>query len=252
MTPVVLAATDEPDGPPYGGRWTAEQDDTSDRGMFGRGGGPGQGQGAMAGRGQGQPGQGHGMARGGGPGQGMGPGMGQGMGPGQAQGRGTGPGQGLRGDGDCLLDGTAAQGELTDAQKALLAENAETEKMSHDLYVAFFDAHGDYRFERVAQAETQHLEALRMLMDRYDVTDPTVGLDEGEFASDEIQADYDAYLEQGAESLEAALEVAADYERADIAGLEEFADDVTDAADVDQVLGHLADGSRMHLEAFSR
>ena len=232
VTPVVLAADDQPTDQPYGPRWT--DDDSTARGPMS----------GLGNRGQG-PGNGQAQGRGGVPG------MGHGMGPGAGQGMGPGAGQGMRGDGDCLLADGAAQGELTDAQKATVAENAETEKLSHDLYVAFFEQTGDYRFERVAQAETKHLEALQMLMDRYDIADPTEGLDEGDFASDSVQKSYDAYLEDGSASLKAALSVAADYEREDVAALEKFAAEV-DAADVDQVFEHLADGSRMHLQAFSR
>lgn len=236
VTPVVLAA-DDPEPTPSGPRWSDSED---------WGGGP------MAERrgerfqegwmhGQGSPGAGHGMGRG--AGHGMGPGAGHGMGPGA--------GQQPRGDGDCPLLDDAAKGTLASEQESTVAEQAELEKMSHDLYVVFAEQNGDYRFERIAAAETRHLDAVRTLMDRYGIDDPTVGLDEGEFTSEAVQTMYDDLLDEGSESLEAALKVSQEHERQDIAGLETFAEDV-DAPDAAQVFEHLADGSEMHLQAFSR
>ncbi|HEU4513839.1 MAG TPA: DUF2202 domain-containing protein [Nocardioidaceae bacterium] len=221
VTPMVLAADDDP--APYGPRWDQDGD-----------GGPGWMQERMQGRMQG---------RGMGPGAGMGPGM---M---QAGGMGPGAGQGMRGAGDCLF-ADAAKGTLTDAQKQTLADQAEKEKLSHDVYVAYFESTGDYRFERIAESEDQHLEALRNLMDRYDVTDPTEGLDEGEFRSDTVDSAYDAYLDEGDE-LGTALKAAQAIEEKDIAGLEKAAKGI-DAPDAEQVYEHLTRASEMHLQAFSR
>ncbi|HEX6247874.1 MAG TPA: DUF2202 domain-containing protein [Nocardioidaceae bacterium] len=228
VTPVVLAMNDDPEPVGAGPRWA----DDDARGPMGQGNGMAQMQGRGQGPGQGSPGQGHGMARG------------QVMGPGN--------GQGMRGDGDCtqLLEGVD-KGTLSDAQQQTVAEQAELEKMTHDLYLVFAEETGDWRFERIAEAESRHLEAVRLLLDRYDVTDPTDGLAQGEFTSDAVQTMYDEYVEEGSESLEAALKVGADHERDDIAALEKFADDV-DADDVERVFEHLVDGSEMHLAAFTR
>lgn len=223
VTPMVLAADDDPT--PYGPRW----DGDSGRGwmqerMQARGMGPGM----MQGRGRGQM-QGRGM----GPGAGMGPGT----------------GQGTRGDGGCLL-ADAEQGTLTDAQEQELLAQAEHEKLARDTYVAYFESTGDYRFERVAASEEQHLEAIRMLLDRYDLTDPTAGLDEGEFRSDAVEGTYQEYLAEG-DDLESALEVAQGIERDDIADLGKASEGL-DAPDVEQVYQHQIRASEHHLAAFSR
>lgn len=219
VTPMVLAADDDPT--PYGPRW--DEDGDSGRGWM---------QEQMQERG-------------------MGPGMMQGRGRGQMQGRGMGPGagQGTRGAGDCLL-AEAEQGTLTDAQKQELRAQAEHEKLARDTYVAYFESTGDYRFERIAASEDQHLEAIRMLLDRYDLTDPTAGLDEGEFTSDAVEGTYREYLAEGGD-LESALEVAQGIEKDDIADLEKATDGL-DAPDVEQVYEHQIRASEHHLAAFSR
>jgi hypothetical protein len=221
VTPMVLAADDDP--APYGPRW--DEDGASGRGWM---------QERMQQRG-------------------MGPDMMQGRGWGQMQGRGMGPGAGMgpgtRGDGGCLL-ADAEQGTLTDAQEQELRAQAEHEKLARDTYVAYFESTGDYRFERIAASEEQHLEATRMLLDRYDLTDPTAGLDEGEFKSDAVERTYQEYLAEG-DDLESALEVAQGIEKDDIADLEKASEGL-DAPDVEQVYEHQIRASEHHLAAFSR
>jgi hypothetical protein len=223
VTPGVLAADEDPAPAPAGPRW-ADEDTAPGRGpMFDRGEGRIDGPGRMHGRGHG---------------------MGPGAGPGAGQGR--------HADGDCpRLLGEASTGTLTEAQEQMLAEQAENEKMAHDLYVELADATGDHRFSRVAASETRHLQAVRTLMDRYGIDDPTDGYAAGEFASEAVANKYAAYLAEGSASPEAALEVGRTHEAEDVEALRKAAQDV-DAPDVKRVLEHLADSSEMHLSAFSR
>jgi hypothetical protein len=193
----------------------------------------------------------------GGMGPGLGYGMGRGTGPGMSYGpRGGAPGDGAygmrgpRGDlrGDCLAD--AESGTLTDEQKQQLADQAVLEKISHDAYVAFAEDTGDPRFEHIAWSETRHLEAVRTLMDRYDVADPTKGLATGELSGDAATT-YQDYLDAGSASTKAALATAREIEQKDIDGLRNAAEGL-DAPDVQQLYDHLERASEMHLAVFSR
>lgn len=221
--PAVLAA-DAPAPAPFGARW-GDGDDRPGGPMMG-------GATMMQGRGRGQ-----------------GNGSGWQMGPGMRWSEGAGPG--VRGGGLCggLLRG-AAQGALTTAQEQDLVAQAEVEKLSHDVYLAFADSTGDPRFEHIAWSETRHLAAVRALMDRYDLTDPTAGDRVGEFDSDAVLAAYESAVAKGSDSLQDALDVAADLERTDIDGLRAAAEGL-DAPDVEQVYAHLTMASQMHLAAFS-
>lgn len=216
VTPVVLAANDNQTAQRPGPRW-------NDDGPGGRGMGPGMG---------------HGQRRGvrGGAGHGMGGGTGGGMGPGRGAG------------GECPAD--AEKGTLTAEQKQRLADQAVLEKLSHDVYVVFGKDTGDPRFEHIAWSETRHLEAVRTLLDRYQVADPTKGLDEGELPRD-AKDDYNKYIDAGSTSTQAALKTAQGIEQKDIAGLARAAAGL-DAPDVEQVYEHLTMASEMHLAAFSR
>lgn len=151
-------------------------------------------------------------------------------------------------DRDCdgFLGGTVT--ELSPAQARALARQAEMEKLSHDVYLGLADVGQDPRFTRIAQSENRHLSALRTLMDRHGVEDPTAGKSVGEFTSKDLARRYHDYLDRGTASPAAALEVAREVERHDMAGLEAAAKNL-DAPDLERVFDHLADASRMHLEA---
>lgn len=226
--PAVLAADDSSPAP-YGARW-GDDDDRPGGAMMG---GAMMGGAMMQGRSRGQDN---------GSGWQMGPGMGwrNGAGP-------RGRGGGACGGG---LLGGAAQGTLTPAQERDLAAQAEVEKLSHDVYLAFADSTGDPRFEHIAWSETRHLAAVRTLMDTYDVTDPTAGDRVGEFDSDAFRSTYESAVADGSKSLQDALTVAAGLERTDIDGLE-AATEGLDAPDVERVYAHLTMASQMHLAAFS-
>ncbi|WP_341953065.1 DUF2202 domain-containing protein [Salinibacterium sp. TMP30] len=140
-------------------------------------------------------------------------------------------------------------GTLTSEQEATLSLMAEEEKVAHDLYVAFGDLYGDKVFDRVSNAETKHLSAVQVLLERYDLADPTVGLAPGEFSSESMQELYDSLFAQGSVSRDGAFEAARTIEKNDISDIAAAAESVT-APDVLAVYSHLLSGSEKHLNAF--
>ena len=166
--------------------------------------------------------------------------------------RGQGQGMGNRGPGMAGQGAiTAPMGTLNDAQKAELAAMAEEEKVAHDLYVALAKKYPELRqFTNIAKAELQHLTAVRTLMDRYGVADPTKRFAAGEFKTPAFQTMYNDLL-AGATDSAKALAAGVAVEKADIADLK-AAIKAVDAPDVLQVYGNLLAGSERHLVAFSR
>lgn len=161
--------------------------------------------------------------------------------------RGSGMGSGMRnGTGMGVLP---ASGTLTTQQKTTLAAMAEEEKLAHDVYLALAADTGDLRFTRIATAEQRHLNAVRTLMLRYGVTDPTAGKAAGEFASSSVAQQYSELVAQGTTSLAAALEVGRSIEQADIADLRAASQNLK-AADVTAVYAHLSAASAQHLRVF--
>jgi hypothetical protein len=172
-------------------------------------------------------------------------------GSGARNGNGMGAGAGRQGTARSTADPLAGlvQGSLTAGQKASLAGMAEEEKLAHDVYVALAGTSGDTRFTRIAAAETRHLTEVRALLTRYGVADPTAGKADGVFATAAIQQQYTEFVARGDDSLEAALAVGRDIEKADIAALTAARAGVT-APDVLTVYTRLSDGSSRHLRAF--
>jgi hypothetical protein len=202
--------------------------------------------------GRGPGGYGNGMGPGGMGTGGLGPG-GMGMsgtgGPGMGLGGAGGPGMGA-GDGACGMLLNVPSGTLTDAQKRTLAAMAEEEKLAGDLYRAFAEKYPAAIFSRIAVAEDRHLAAVRTLLTRYALTDPTAGKAAGQFTTAATKATYDRLLAQGLRSEDAALAVGQQVEKADVAELQSALTRVT-AADVRQVYQHLLNASRQHLTAFT-
>ncbi len=184
-----------------------------------------------------------------GQGNGSGNGMGNRQGRGNGQGNGMGQGQG-QGQGMSGLDLTGvASGTLTADQKTKLAGMAEEEKMAHDLYVALAAKYpADHQFANIAKAETKHLTAVRTLLTRYGIADPTAGKAEGSFASERMQTLYNQLL-AGATTSQAALAAGVTVEKTDIADLANAKVGVT-APDVNLVYTNLTQGSEHHLKAF--
>lgn len=185
-----------------------------------------------------------------GTGHGMRDGMRNGM-RGRAGGA-DGNGYGMRNGGGMMGDPGAdlpASGTLTDAQKTALAGMAEEEKLAHDVYVVLAGSTGDRRFTMIAASETRHLSAVRTLLDRYDVTDPTAGRADGSFTTPAVQSLYAALVAEGKGSPAAALAVGQKIEKLDIADLAKAGADVR-AADVTTVYSRLSAASQRHLAAF--
>lgn len=164
-----------------------------------------------------------------------------------------GPGGTVRGTctqvGPGLGSGIVAGGTLTAAQRATLVHMAEEEKLARDLYTALAARFPSLRqFSRIARSEATHLAAVRTLLTRYGIADPTVGKSAGTFSDPALQSLYDRLL-AGATSPARALAAGVTVEKVDIADLARATEGVT-AADVLRVYTNLSRGSQMHLRAF--
>ena len=174
---------------------------------------------------------------------------GSGMGPGYRTGAAGGPEAGRTTHGGSCLGVTAARGTLTEQQKTTLAAMAQEEKLAHDLYAAFAAKYPAVVFDRIAAAETQHLTAVRGLLDRYGLTDSTAGQPAGTFTDRTVQASYAKLLAEGRANEAAAVQVGQRVETSDVAALRAALSGLT-APDVQQVYTHLLTASQHHLSVF--
>ena len=145
----------------------------------------------------------------------------------------------------------APSGTLTASQKDELVYMVEEEKLAHDVYVALAAKYPSIvQFSRIAKSESRHQDALRTLLSRYGLADPTIGLAAGEFSTAAFQSLYDSLVAQATDAA-SALAVGVSIEKLDIADLTTALNGLT-APDVVQAYTNLRKGSEQHLAAFSR
>ena len=159
-----------------------------------------------------------------------------------------------RGPGSCEECADIEPGTLTEEQQATLVYMADEEKLAYDLYVALGTMYEDALvFDRIAQSEARHQEAVRTVMARYEIADPTADLGPGEFYHADVKLLYDTLIAQGQESLEQAIAVGLAVETDDLEELEAAlaALDHEAAPDVYQMYEHLMAATERHFGAFS-
>ena len=161
-------------------------------------------------------------------------------------------------EGSSAVDGAALGAALAAVEPSPLAAAEiaglqfmrEEEKLARDLYLALYDRWSLRTFSNIASSEQTHTDAVRALIDRYDLEDPALERAAGVFSDAGLQVLHDDLVALGGQSLEQALRVGAAIEEIDILDLEERLAQ-TDNADISVVYENLMKGSRNHLRAFS-
>jgi len=126
----------------------------------------------------------------------------------------------------------------------------EEEKMAHDLYTSFFGFWNLQIFDRISRSEETHFNAVKTLLDFYEFP-YEISEETGVFINEEIQNLYDAFLAEGAISMENSLVAGAKVEEIDIADLMSLIETTTDEHAL-LLYNNLLIGSRNHLRAFYR
>ncbi len=124
----------------------------------------------------------------------------------------------------------------------------EEEKLAQNVYVTLYGVWGINIFNNIKNSEVTHIDAVRLILDKYEIYDPSYNNSVGIFENEELQDLYDALIEQGSLSTVDALSVGAAIEEIDIRDLVSFMD--TDKEDILAVYDMLLLGSRNHLRAF--
>jgi hypothetical protein len=140
-------------------------------------------------------------------------------------------------------------GELSPTEIEGILYMREEEKLAHDVYLTLYERWGLPIFQNIADSEATHMQAVKTLIDRYNLEDPAAGQDVGVFTNPTLQGLYDQLVEEGSQSLSSALRVGAAIEEIDILDLEERIAQ-TDRADIQMVYENLTKGSRNHLRSF--
>lgn len=141
--------------------------------------------------------------------------------------------------------------ELSEAEVNELIQMRQEEKLARDVYLTLYEKWGLRIFSNIAQSEQTHMDAVKVLLDKYGLEDPVADNTIGTFKDDEFTELYNSLVEKGNVSLVDALIVGATIEDLDIKDLEdEIA--VTDNQDIKTVFQNLMKGSRNHMRSFYR
>jgi len=142
-----------------------------------------------------------------------------------------------------------AVSQLTAQEAADLAFMREEEKLARDVYQKLYETWDLPIFQNIAKSEQTHTNAVKTLLDRYQVADPTTGKAPGEFSDQALQDLYNQLVADGRQSLASALRVGAAIEEIDILDLQERIGHTT-KVDIQRVYQNLLNGSCNHLRSF--
>ncbi|MGW8226925.1 MAG: DUF2202 domain-containing protein [Anaerolineales bacterium] len=140
-------------------------------------------------------------------------------------------------------------GDLYPSDQEALIFMREEEKLAKDVYLAMYEQWGLPIFLNISSSEQSHTEAIKSLLDGYNMADPAS--DElGVFTKPDLQVLYNDLVAQGSQSSADALRVGATIEEIDILDLQERLAQ-TENSDIQRVFNNLLQGSSNHLRAFT-
>ena len=140
--------------------------------------------------------------------------------------------------------------ELSPEETEGLIFMREEEKLARDVYNLLFDKWGVKVFNNIAKAEQQHTDAIKTIIDKYELEDPITNDTPSSFINEDLQSLYDTLVAKGESSLVDALLVGALIEEVDILDIQKIIDEYVDNEDVIFVYDNLINGSYNHLRAF--
>jgi hypothetical protein len=126
----------------------------------------------------------------------------------------------------------------------------EEEKLARDVYITLYSKYAIKVFTNISRSEQTHTDAVKLLLDKYALTDPVQSDVVGVFTNQDLQTLYNQLIETGNISDVEALKVGAAIEEIDILDLLEQLNEVVDNQDLAYVYNNLNDGSENHLRAF--
>ena len=128
----------------------------------------------------------------------------------------------------------------------------EEEKLARDVYLYLYELYPLRPFLNISKSEQAHMDAIKYLIDTYELKDPVDENPPGVFQNEELQQLYDELIEKGSKSKEEALKVGALIEEVDIIDLQTELDETAINEDVIRVFTNLCSASENHLRVFVR
>jgi hypothetical protein len=106
-------------------------------------------------------------------------------------------------------------------------------------------------FVKIPESEQRHMDAVKALLDKYEIADPITDNEIGSFSNTDFKKLYDDLVKSGQTSFKDAMLVGKEIEEMDIKDLTERIEQ-TDNPDIKSVYENLKRGSENHLRAFTK
>lgn len=160
-------------------------------------------------------------------------------------------------NGALIIDGESSFGAvdlttLSETEAKSLLYIREEEKLARDVYLNLYEKWGQNIFKNIANAEQTHTDAVKALLNRYNLEDPVTEIEDkdlGNFKNEELQKIYNGLIEKGHISVTDAIEVGITIEDLDIHDIEKDMS-LTDNEDILTIYASLVKGSENHMRAF--
>jgi len=155
---------------------------------------------------------------------------------------------------DSVIDNPLITSNLNDEEVSGLLFMREEEELARDLYLDIYAAKDNRLniFKSISDnAETKHAEAIRVLLEKYQISDPSTG-ERNTYTDNDLQDLYNSLLNNaiGSDDL-AALRVGALVEETDIMDINAHKANVSlEHTDIISTYDNLLCGSRNHLRSF--
>jgi hypothetical protein len=139
--------------------------------------------------------------------------------------------------------------ELSEEERDGLIHMRIEEKLARDVYIVMGEMWNHRIFLNIQLSEQKHMDAIKRLLDKYNVLDPITTDSVGIFPDPQFQQLYDQLVQQGSQSLQDALLAGKSIEELDIADLE-YQLSFVDNPDIIRVYENLKAASENHMAAF--
>ncbi len=138
---------------------------------------------------------------------------------------------------------------LSSEEEAALTLMREEEYLAHDVYFTLSQLYNRPIFSNIAKSEQSHTDAIKALLEKYQLPDPAAAHTIGIFQNPTLQVLYDGLVTTGSQSLLNGLITGATIEDLDIEDIQSLMTTI-DNQDITLVFGNLERGSRNHLRSF--
>lgn len=145
---------------------------------------------------------------------------------------------------------TTTTATLTDFEKQSITFSIEEEKMARDAYTALLGKWSNMSFlSNISGSEQKHMDAIKGLLNKFNMVDPTINNADGVFTNADLQKLYNDLVAKGSMSELDAIIVGLTIEDMDIYDLQQATLKVQNT-DILTVYGNLTKASKNHMREF--